>query len=93
MLSLAQLVEAVKDVEQRQEGIWVRLYNDLKICLMGVEDAPTGKFTAKFFPCAKNSRLYSIAYGEICELEKAESKADPGLWYSSAFYYRPKSGT
>jgi hypothetical protein len=71
-LSLAQLTELVKDAEHKQEGIWVRLDTGLKICLMGVQDGTTDLFTAKFFPCARNSRQYTIPYKHIGKLETEE---------------------
>ena len=41
-----------------REPVWVRLYDGLVICLTEVADGNTYK--AKFMPCAKNSREYTI---------------------------------
>jgi len=91
--SLQNLVDIIKDVEQKEEGIWVRLYNELKVCLMGVQDAPTGKFTAKFFPCAKNSKQYTILYNDIWRVEKESPDAEGPLRYVRTVDYYPKSGS
>ena len=59
--SLASLVAEKKEV-------WVHLYNELKICLIGVTDPVTKVFSAKMLPCAANSRVYQIRYDQIQSL-------------------------
>jgi hypothetical protein len=90
-LTLAQAIELIKDAQSKSEGIWVRLHTDLKICLIEVQDENVGIFTAKFFPCARNSRRYTIPFGNIRELEKTESGETP-FRFTSAEYYSPQSG-
>jgi hypothetical protein len=73
--NLRDLIELVNDAEKRQEGIWVRLENELKICLIKVADHE--KFVAKFFPCAKNSRTYEIPYAKVWKVETEPSTKAP----------------
>lgn len=56
------------EIESKLHGkdrVWVRLYDGLKICLVGVVDGAT--FKAKFVPCARNAREYAIKHNEVKE--------------------------
>ncbi len=88
LVSADQLIRLVNDAESKQEGIWVRLKNELKICLIKVADDE--HFVGKFFPCAKNSRQYAICIADIWSVEKSSDGAP--LRYSSAVDHSAQSG-
>lgn len=54
---------------QKHTQIWVRLYDDMKLCLVGVDDSEKQVFSAKFLPCARNAQVYKIAYSKIKAVE------------------------
>ena len=65
--------EELAELATKEKGIWVRLNDGMQICLVGVK-YPIGKiFTAKFIPCAKNSRTYEICYSDVKCLEKSKT--------------------
>ena len=72
-----KLISLVKEAEQKGEGIWVRLKNEIKICLMRVENE---QYIAKFFPCAKNSRAYQIPHSEVWKVEMCPDTKEPARY-------------
>jgi hypothetical protein len=63
-----ELIQKIVEVQQsQQDGLWVRLESTIKICLIAYsEDQQV--FVGKFFPCAKNSRTYSIHLEDVDEI-------------------------
>lgn len=56
------------------KGVWVKMFDDLRICLMGINREDEQVFTAKFLPCATNSREYQIAYKKVMALYDPEDE-------------------
>ena len=56
----------------REKGVWVRLKDNMQICLVGIKDPINKIFVAKFVPCAKNSRTYEIHYCDVKCVDKAK---------------------
>jgi hypothetical protein len=56
-----------------EKEVWVKLYDDIKICLVGIEDPAKQTFVAKFLPCAKNSRVYNIPCSRVRSISKRGS--------------------
>ena len=66
--SFIELIGGDKDV-------WVTLYDDLFICLIGADPYVSDGFLAKFIPCGKNATVYKIAYDKIKALRKGKRDA------------------
>ncbi len=52
------------------DGVWVRLYDGLKLCLTDILLSDDVRFIAKFMPCARNAREYVIRFEEVKALVK-----------------------
>lgn len=50
------------------DGVWVRLYDGLKICLTDLVLGDDVRFIGKFMPCARNAKEYVIRFEEVKEL-------------------------
>jgi len=63
-----EIIQKILEVQQsQQDGLWVRLESTIKICLLRYSEEQK-VFVGKFFPCAKNSRTYSIKLEDISEI-------------------------
>lgn len=67
-LSYSELIDLIK----KNKEVWVTLYDGLVICLIDTDKEVQDGFLAKFIPCAKNSRVYQIAYSKVKEIRKGK---------------------
>jgi len=61
------------DLLGEQGKIWVRLYDNFKVCVVDIDNYKKQVFIGQFFPCTKTAKSYTIRYDQIKQIIKEVS--------------------